>query len=227
MTRFLVGSDFHLGPLVDAFERRLQDDVVPVFCGDLVNRPGADADAFFGIVARWQALNPELVVVPGNHEPEDCGPWEGVRVHERRGLRILALPVTPLLCKIPTWTHEYSEARIAALLEPFRGGRYDVVVSHAPPRGACDRLAWGTPIGSTALAAFAETIDFRLWLCGHVHEMRGACESIAGRPVVNAARTVLEVIWPDLEVGGLEPLRRAHSSSSRTSSPARSRTTGA
>ncbi|MHC5011453.1 MAG: metallophosphoesterase family protein [Planctomycetota bacterium] len=196
MTGFLVGSDFHLGPLCDAFEARLREDVIPVFCGDLINRPRADADVFFETVARWEAANPDLVVVPGNHEPEDCGPWEALQVHERRGLRLLALPVTPLMAKIPTWTHEYSESRIADLLAPFEGGRYDVIVSHAPPHGVCDRVFWGERIGSRALRAFARAVSFRLWLCGHVHEERGREGELEGRPLFNAARTILDVPLP-------------------------------
>ena len=77
----LVGGDFHLGPLCHTFESRLDEDVVPIVLGDLVNRPRRDAPAFFSLVARWARLNPDLVVVPGNHDPEPAGRWEGVQIH--------------------------------------------------------------------------------------------------------------------------------------------------
>ena len=79
LVRLLVGSDFHLGPLCARFEARLDDDVVPLFLGDLGNRPRADAAVWQRLIPRWEGLNPDLVVVPGNHDPEDAGPWEGVQ----------------------------------------------------------------------------------------------------------------------------------------------------
>lgn len=191
--RLLVGSDFHLGPLCDAFERRLTDDVLPIHCGDLVNRPREDADSCTTLLERWSGLNPDFVFVPGNHEPEDCGHWEGVQIHERRGLRILAVPVIPIMYKIPTWTHEYSESTIAAMVKPFEGAKVDVVASHSPPHGVCDRASWGEDIGSRALKDFAETLSFRLWVCGHVHEQRAGTGTIAGRPLRNAAKAILEM----------------------------------
>ena len=194
LVRLLVGSDFHLGPLGDRFEARLGEDLVPIFLGDLINRPREDAPAWDRTIRRWEELNPELVVVPGNHDPEDTGRWEGVQVHERRGLCILAVPVIPILYKIPSWTHEHSEAVIASMLEPFRGDRYDVIASHGPPYGVCDRVAGGRSIGSRALRAFADEVDFRLWVCGHVHEQRGASAVLRGRPVRSAARTTLDLV---------------------------------
>jgi Icc-related predicted phosphoesterase len=194
LVRLLVASDFHLGPLCRRFESRLGEDVVPLFLGDLLDRPREDAPVWERLVPRWERSNEDLVVVPGNHDPEDTGRWEGVQVHERRGLRILAVPVIPILYKIPSWTHEHSEARIAEMLDPWRDGTYDVIASHAPPYGICDRAAGGRSMGSRALRDFAADVDFRLWVCGHVHEQRGATGSLGGRPVHNAARTLLDLL---------------------------------
>ena len=49
-------------------------------------------------------------------------------------------------------------------------------------------------MGSRALRDFASDVDFRLWVCGHVHEQRAATGTLAGRPVRNAARTVLDLL---------------------------------
>lgn len=184
----LAGGDFHLGPLCHEFESRLGEDVVPIFLGDLVNRPRRDAPAFFSLVRRWERLNPDLVVVPGNHDPEPAGRWEGTQIHERRGLRILAIPVIPILYKIPSWTHEYSERRIAEMLDPYRGERFDLIASHAPPHGTVDRLAWGRHLGSRALRTFGDDVTFGMWIAAHVHDQRGSRGDIAGRPVLNTAR---------------------------------------
>jgi Icc-related predicted phosphoesterase len=168
--------------------------VLPVFCGDLVNRPRHDASAWRTLTSRWQATNPDLVVVPGNHDPEEeDGPWEGVRVHERRGLRILAVPYIPIMYKIPTWTHEISEARIEERLTPFADQRFDLVASHGPPHGHLDVVASGRHVGSHALLAFAGTIAFDAWICGHVHEQGGRTSDVRGRPLYNVARTVKRI----------------------------------
>ncbi len=208
LVRLLVASDFHLGPLCERFEERLGEDLVPLFLGDLLNRPLQDAPAWDRIVGRWERRSPDLVVVPGNHDPEDTGRWEGVQVHERRGLRILAVPVIPILYKFPTWTHEHSEARIAQMLDPFRGGTYDVIASHAPPHGICDRAVGGRSMGSRALGDFASSVGFRLWVCGHVHEQRAATGTLCGRPVRNAARTQLDLVLASRR-GAVERVRPA------------------
>ena len=69
LVRLLVGSDFHLGPLCGRFEARLDENVVPIFLGDLLNRPRADGPAWERLVPRWEHLNADLVVVPGNPTP--------------------------------------------------------------------------------------------------------------------------------------------------------------
>jgi len=192
--RLLVGGDFHLGPLCHAFERRLTGTSrLPLFLGDLVNRPRDDATAYHRILERWRGLAPALVVVPGNHDPEDDGPSGGVRIHRRRGLTILAIPFIPLMAAIPTWTHEVAESHLADLLAPYRGRRFDLVASHAPMAGILDHSSFGRPLGSTALRDFAGQIDFDLWICGHAHEERGRWARIGGRTVVNVARTVLDI----------------------------------
>ena len=57
-----------------------------------------------------------------------------------------------------------------------------------------DRLASGRHLGSTALRAFADDVTFDLWVTGHVHEQRGAAATVAGRPIHNAARTILDLV---------------------------------
>lgn len=48
-----------------------------------------------------------------------------------------------------------------------------VLVSHTPPYGsACDRLASGAPVGSTAVRDFIEKHQPHICLCGHIHESR-------------------------------------------------------
>ncbi len=103
----------------------------------------------------------------------------------------------PILYKIPAWTHEVSEARIAEMVDPYRGDRFDVVLSHAPPYGLLDRVTGGRHVGSHALLAFAGEIDFDVWISGHVHEGRGGETTLTGRPLYNVARQVRRIILPD------------------------------
>lgn len=60
-----------------------------------------------------------------------------------------------------------------------------VLVAHSPPHAsACDRLADGTPVGSTAVREFIEKRQPAVCLCGHIHESR-AEDHIGRTHVIN------------------------------------------
>jgi Icc-related predicted phosphoesterase len=56
-----------------------------------------------------------------------------------------------------------------------------VLLTHAPPQGACDEIPCGH-VGSTAIQKFLERVD--LIVCGHIHEARGI-EKVGKTTVVN------------------------------------------
>jgi Icc-related predicted phosphoesterase len=99
------------------------------------------------------------------------------------------------LSAMPIWMrsmYELTEDEIADVLRDGRGqldgqldGRFEVLVSHPPPRGCqLDRTRRGEHVGSTAVREWVEQVGPALVVCGHIHEGRGS-EMINGTQVVN------------------------------------------
>jgi Icc-related predicted phosphoesterase len=49
----------------------------------------------------------------------------------------------------------------------------DVLVSHSPPKGLCDRTRAGQKVGCEELRSAVGKIKPQLVVCGHIHEARG------------------------------------------------------
>ncbi|HEX6989383.1 MAG TPA: metallophosphoesterase [Bacillota bacterium] len=82
---------------------------------------------------------------------------------------------------------ELQEDELAQLLEHARvraGRPPDVLVTHAPPWGVCDRSRSGRPGGSRAVRAAVAAHRPRLVVCGHIHEAAG-WERLGASVVVN------------------------------------------
>ena len=110
------------------------------------------------------------------------------------GWRVWGSALTP-----PSWGAFQvlgGEAEDAAVWAPLAAAAPHVVLSHGPPRGACDAVAvLGGPrgaarrhVGSAALAAALKTATPppRAVICGHIHESFGL-GWIGGTAVVNVA----------------------------------------
>ncbi|HBT97715.1 MAG TPA: hypothetical protein DEB25_08855 [Desulfobulbaceae bacterium] len=48
-----------------------------------------------------------------------------------------------------------------------------LLLTHAPPHGAVDRLGSGRHVGSKAVRAFIDEHQPALCVCGHIHEAQG------------------------------------------------------
>ena len=79
--------------------------------------------------------------------------------------------------------------KIAESVEALDG--CDVLISHEPPQGVLDLTYGGVRAGSDSLRRAVETSDTkpRLWLCGHIHEGRGAARESFVSKAVNARVT--------------------------------------
>jgi Icc-related predicted phosphoesterase len=145
-------------------------------------------------VERWRSLVPQLLAIAGNMDSraiDERLAELGVSL-DARGVRLgdvglfgaSAGPLSPL-----NTPYELEEAEIARRLErglaELAGCRVTICCPHAPPYGtACDRLASGEHVGSTAVRAFVEREQPDLVLCGHIHESRGT-DTLGRTRVVN------------------------------------------
>jgi uncharacterized protein len=153
--------------------------------GGDITTAGTPAEAERSI-ATWQPLAPRLLALAGNMDsPEidarlaDLGVALDARGATFDGVGIFgvsAAPVSPLRTPYELSDDELAR-RIAAGFAAVKESRVRIFCPHAPPaRTACDRLASGEHVGSTAVRAFVEREQPDLVLCGHIHESRGEDE---------------------------------------------------
>jgi Icc-related predicted phosphoesterase len=123
-----------------------------------------------------------LWVLPGNHETagdvEDLCERYGLQNFHQRHFMAGAWNVAGLGYSSPTpfdTPGEYSEAEIAARLEPFAPLDPLILVCHAPPYGtALDQIRPGLHAGSRSVREFIEKRQPAWFFCGHIHEAEGA-----------------------------------------------------
>lgn len=99
------------------------------------------------------------------------------------------------LSAMPIWMrsmYEFTEDEIAEILRDGHAqldgqldGRFEILVSHPPPRGCqLDLTRRGDHVGSTAVREWVDERQPSLVICGHIHEARGT-ETIGPTQVVN------------------------------------------
>ena len=174
---------------------------------DLVLGLGDFASAHRGlpeVMARLAPLADRAVYVCGNNETEaalraatEATVLQGEAV-TRGGLTIAGIGcAVPPLPPIPWPSNDLTEEEAAELLDRIPAvPRVDILLSHSPPRGACDRHSAIGPMGSEAVRAAAVRLAPRLLLCGHVHDAWGARDRIGETQVCNLGPGVT---WFDLE----------------------------
>ena len=176
-------GDFHPGPHWPGGENVGEEEAQRRFDGWLASQP-----------------HPIKIVVRGNHDPiRATFPLSGALYATSPQPLELALPngATLRLALVPFFrtksTRQRSRhKRFTLPLESLSS--CDVLVSHVPPRGVLDSCYDGALGGCATLRTAVESSPHkpRLWLCGHIHESRGAVRHrFGGLPdatvVVNAA----------------------------------------
>lgn len=156
---------------------KLPDADVLIHCGDFF-APGRHLDAFFAA----QTHIPTHIVVRGNHDPQQYSFSTAQYITKRQTVTLedgTIFEARPFL---------RSRSPQATLPE-----NCDVLMTHEPPFGICDQTYRKERVGSLTLRHAVESSDVppALWLCGHIHEGRGAVwhsfSSSASTVVVNAA----------------------------------------
>ena len=122
-----------------------------------------------------------MYVLPGNHETTGdirsmCDRF-GLHDFHESVLRVGRWHVAGLGYSGPTpfdTPGEYTEAQIAAKLEPFATLNPLVLICHAPPYGtALDQVRPGVHAGSRSVRDFLEKHQPAWFFCGHIHEAEG------------------------------------------------------
>jgi Icc-related predicted phosphoesterase len=138
------------------------------------------------------SLNCPVVFVPGNHDLRDPPAIEGAMNADGTTLQCCGLSIAGLGGAGPDFfgfPYEWTEAEAESALKATLGQATeppDILISHTPPiRSALDRTMYGKHAGSEAVRHSVETVQPRLFLCGHIHEAWGVAQ-VAGVPCINA-----------------------------------------
>ena len=206
--RLLAFSDLHCDRTAAAHLADLAREVdVVVGAGDFaIQHRGLD-----DTIRALASITVPAVLVPGNGEYTEAlegacrAHWPSATVLHGTGTSVGGhsffglgggVPITPF----GDWSFDLSEDQARVLLEDCPD--HAVLVTHSPPRDACDLDAGGTPLGSLAIREAVVRRKPRLVICGHVHASWTRRARIGDSMVVNAGpQGVLLTVSPDGEVG--------------------------
>ncbi len=205
--RILALSDIH-DRFALAAPDTLPDADLCLVAGDLTHYGKRSGHRALKLAQEWlQGLGRRYPTfwIPGNHDLKiHCGTfaplknvtclldltvaWNGWTLH---GVSLSPCYDRPRLAK--DWdymTADRARERRAYAFEPV-----DIVLSHSPPYGLCDRahsrsMPEPRAIGSTELRAYIERHTPKLVVCGHVHEAQGT-GFLGPTRIVNAAQAIV------------------------------------
>lgn len=128
----------------------------------------------------WTPSNPNAVFLSGHQWYHQKYQWQGLTF---TGFPWTSVHNAPLLAEVYVYMTK-SREELADLLGPVPAS--DVLVSHGPPFGILDRLA-NTPDSCGAHALRIRISDWRVIICGHIHNGFGIYDDPSGTLVINAA----------------------------------------
>lgn len=202
--------------------RGLAADLI-VCCGDLHN--DSSAKLALPVAEALAGMGLPVLIVPGNMDPRQLSPgiWEqaGLKnIHQKScrmgdhgfiGMGGMVLRNLKRLGDPDRYYHLEDEVyqSLARNYQHISDCSRKIVVTHQPPRGACDLLYNGLRSGSSGLCRFLEDYQPDLLLCGHIHEDRG--EAVVGATkVVNVGEMrrgygALIEVGDEIAVSWIEP----------------------
>jgi predicted phosphodiesterase len=142
---------------------KLPDADILIHCGDF-DGPGRSLDCFLSAQNHIRTQ----IVIRGNHDPLQYSFSSGAQYITRR--QTITLDDGTILDARPF-------VRSRRLPQAPLPDRCDIFVTHEPPFGICDRTYRNERVGSLTLRHAVEssvTLPPAVWLCGHIHEGRGA-----------------------------------------------------
>ena len=89
---------------------------------------------------------------------------------EGREIKVFASPYSPAH---GLWAFSYEEDQARELWDQIPGDT-DILITHTPPKGHCDKTTKDGRVGCEALLRRLGVVKPRLHVCGHIHEGRGA-----------------------------------------------------
>jgi Icc-related predicted phosphoesterase len=179
--KILAISDIHgsLQP-IEAGAKLIREADLIVIAGDITR--GGTAEEARQILSHISQYNSNIIAVHGNwdrSEVRDLLKEWGYGIHatgrEIDGIGFFGVGGSnPTPINTPS---DYSEEELSDFLsrgyETVKHTERIILISHAPPRGARDRMFLGMRVGSKSVGEFLSQNRVDLCICGHIHEAHG------------------------------------------------------
>jgi len=195
--RLVIISDTHSFEQDLTKSNALPDGDVLIHGGDFAANPRYDGTTVEAALAKfdaWLASQPHThkIVIAGNHDPATAHfPLSGAvyagrapRSIEVAGVTIGLVPYFREHIRKTRWISGKPRVHVEKVKHKhFALPRGEVLVTHSPPHGIVDRCGSGEHGGSPYLRALMSRAAVKpaLWICGHIHEARGAAVVHFGR----------------------------------------------
>ncbi|MCA9276128.1 MAG: metallophosphoesterase family protein [Phycisphaerales bacterium] len=165
-----IHTDLHA---IEKFRSQAESADLLIGAGDYCNmrrglQPVIDAIASIGTPA---------VLVHGNAENdtelnEAAAPYDHLHTLHGSTITISNITILGLGGAVPEtpfgdWSVDYSEKHAWDLLSPCPYA--DILVTHSPPKGHCDKDSAGKHLGSKSVLKWTKKHQPRFVLCGHIH----------------------------------------------------------
>jgi len=172
--RLVLGSDLH-----GYLPKNIPEGDMLILAGDIL--PANDAQSFvFRKLNPWLERAPvkNIVLTWGNHD------WHAfedlvsvyyaiVLIEQSADINGIKIYGSPWSLPFRRWAWMAPEATLEKLYRDIPDD-VDIVISHVPPYGICDKADDGRLCGSRSLLERIKTLPkLKLLVCGHIHEARG------------------------------------------------------
>jgi Icc-related predicted phosphoesterase len=193
------------------------------FCGDL--HDGDTPEEARTVAEALANLGPPVMIVPGNMDPKgfvlDLWKDTGLKVMHGRSRQFGEIGFVgfggmairdPIRISDPKRFYlpiEDAYESLSTTHSEISGSSRGVVLSHQPPRGACDVVYSGESVGCISLRRYVDDFCPDLLICGHIHEDSGKAE-LGKTTVVNVGEmrqgyAALIELDEQIKVGWIEP----------------------
>lgn len=199
--RLVLGSDFH-----GFLPKNIPRGDIMILAGDIL--PADDIHYFIrNKLNPWFRSAPikNIIITWGNHDWHAFNESIGVlyaTVLIEQSVKIGGIKIygSPWSLPFKRWAWMAPETTLEKIYREIPND-VDIIISHTPPYGICDRTDDGRFCGSRALLKRMKSLpNLKLVVCGHIHEARGRSGIVANVSSVGSDYVPRSDPWTIVEI---------------------------